>query len=449
MIHPREQDCDFPILLLCQRECLHMNRTACAYLTGVALLVLASGLPSFAFAGEVDEAFSSAASAQWPSIAVQRLPGDYAAPVHVTHAGDGSGRLFVVEKGGRIRIYRNGGILPTPFLDIADRVNARCGECGLLSVAFPPDYATGGYFFVYYTSNEDVADPEPYEEDNDTGNDTVVARFKVTGNLDLADPGSETRILVRNQPFTNHNGGQMAFGPDGYLYIGLGDGGGGGDPLDSGQRPDTWLGKILRIEVGATSTYAVPPDNPFVGSPTYLPEIWASGLRNPWRFSFDRATGDLFIGDVGQGKYEEIDFQPAASVGGENYGWNRMEGMHCDVSGCDTTGFVLPVAEYAHADNTGSDCSSVTGGAVYRGSFTSLEGIYFYADYCSGRIWGLQRNGGVWESSLLAETGLRIASFGEDEAGNLYVAELADANSIGHVYRIVDANAVYLPAVLQ
>jgi glucose/arabinose dehydrogenase len=339
-------------------------------------------------------------------------------PTHVTHAGDGTGRLFVTEKPGRIRVVRGGTLLVTPFLSITDRVRSAGGEQGLLSVAFPPGYEDKGYFYVDYTDND---------------GDTVVARYHLTADPDVADPGSEEVILTQTQPFGNHNGGQLAFGPDGYLYIGLGDGGGGGDPEGNAQDPTSLLGKLLRIDVeSGAMPYAIPSSNPYTETAQYENEIWALGLRNPWRFSFDGATGDLYIGDVGQNDYEEIDFQPASSGGGENYGWNIMEGMHCYSSAtCDQTGLVLPVVEYDHSVGC-----SVTGGMVYRGTGNpNMDGIYFYGDYCSGRIWGLFRQGGAWDESLLADTDLTISSFGEDEAGNLYVADFGR----GAVYQITEA----------
>jgi len=334
--------------------------------------------------------------------------------VHVTHAGDGSGRIFVVEQAGRIRILDNGVVLPTPFLDIASRV-ASAGEQGLLSVAFPPGYPAKRYFYVYYT-------PVP-------GDNTVVARYRATADNNIADNTSETIVLRVPQPFGNHNGGQLAFGPDGYLYIGKGDGGGGGDPLNSGQRTDTLLGKILRVDVeSGAATYAIPPDNPFVGIAGILPEIWAVGMRNPWRFSFDRGTGDLYIGDVGQGNFEEIDFQPAGSAGGQNYGWNLMEGDSCYPPGtvvCDRNGLALPVFVYSHA----LGCS-VTGGHVYRGSaIPSLQGVYLFGDLCTGRIWGIRKNGAAWDNAVLSDnTGLTITTFGEDESGNVYVVNYANGD---------------------
>ncbi len=362
--------------------------------------------------------------AQWPVIQVQRLASGVMQPTHVAAVPGGGGALWVVEQAGRIRVLRNGVVAAAPVLDIASRVSC-CGEQGLLSVAFPPGFASKRYFYVNYT--------------NRAGN-TVVARYRLTAN-DVADPASETVVLGVDQPFANHNGGQLAFGPDGFLYIGMGDGGSGGDPFGNGQSLGTLLGKILRIDVeSSTQPYAVPPSNPFVGRAGARGEIWASGLRNPWRFSFDRTTRDLYIADVGQNQFEEVNFQPASSAGGENYGWNVMEGEHCFGSAnCNQQGLVLPVAEYNHS----LGCS-ITGGFVYRGQrYPDLRGIYFYADYCSGRIWGLRRAGADWESQLLLETNLSISSFGEDEAGEIYIADQAG----GAVFALVGPDEDGIAAV--
>ncbi len=325
-------------------------------------------------------------------------------PTYLTHAGDD--RLFVVEQPGRIRIVQNGQLLDRPFLDLTGKVLSQGSEQGLFSVAFHPDYKANGQFFVDYTRLGDGA--------------TVIERYTVS-KLDpnQADGLSGKVILVIAQPEPNHNGGQLQFGPDGYLYIGMGDGGGEGDPhgaVGNGQNLKALLGKLLRIDVTNQDTYAVPASNPF-GT-----EVWAWGLRNPWRFSFDRATGDLYIADVGQDTYEEIDFQPASSKGGENYGWRIMEGMHCYVPevGCDGTGLVLPVAEYTHAEG---GCS-VSGGYVYRGQkYPALSGQYFFGDYCSGIIWSLQREGDQWQMAQRLDTDLRISSFGEDVNGEVYVID--------------------------
>ncbi|MER3418866.1 MAG: glucose dehydrogenase, partial [Chloroflexota bacterium] len=342
------------------------------------------------------------------------------APLFVTGAGDGSGSLFVVEQAGRIRIVRAGRLLATPFLDIADRVRSG-GEQGLLGLAFHPGFGPAeDRFYVNYT---------------DRAGDTVVSEFRRSADPDRADPATERVLLRIDQPFANHNGGMLAFGPDGYLYVGTGDGGSAGDPFDSGQRLDTLLGKLLRIdpEPGPAGPYTVPPDNPFVGSAGARGEIWAYGLRNPWRFSFDRRTGQLWIADVGQDRYEEVDRAPEGLGRGANYGWARMEGRHCYPSGesCGggSSGFVLPVAEYGHDQGC-----SVTGGYVYRGTaFPALGGVYLFGDYCSGRIWGLA-SGGPDEQApvLLLRSGRSISSFGEDDAGELYLTDLAD----GSVWRV-------------
>jgi glucose/arabinose dehydrogenase len=262
--------------------------------------------------------------------------------------------------------------------------------------------------------------------------DTVIARFRVTANPDIVDPASEQVLLTVEQPFANHNGGQLAFGPDGYFYIGLGDGGGAGDPFNNAQNPSALLGKMLRIEVSSnTGAYAIPADNPFIGNAAYRPEIWAVGLRNPWRFSFDRETGDLFIADVGESTYEEVNFQPAAGAGGANYGWHIMEGLHCyNAAFCDQTGLSLPVIEYEHVSG---NCA-ITGGYVYRGSlYPALRGVYLYGDFCSGRIWGLKLTGATAENRLLLESGMFISAFGEDEDGTIYVADHAS----GNIYKII------------
>jgi glucose/arabinose dehydrogenase len=362
--------------------------------------------------------------AGWPQISLSRVAVGFALPVHVTHAGDGSGRVFVVEQAGRIRILDNGVALPTPFLDLASVNPPRLvagGEQGLLSVVFPPGPGPKNHFYVNYTGIP-VA-PALVAP-------TVIARYSVSaGDPNVADPASEEVVLTIPQPFANHNGGQLAFGPDGYLYIGMGDGGSGGDPQNNGQTPGTVLGKLLRIDVeSGVQPYRVPLDNPFRLTAGYLPEIWALGLRNPWRFSFDRGTGDLYIGDVGQGAVEEVDFQPAGSLGGQNYGWNVMEGAGCfNGAACNPAGLTLPVATYDHSQGC-----SVTGGVVYRGSaLPALQGIYFYGDFCSGRIWGLRKKGAGWETAVLPVPGnppMNIATFGEDESGNVYVVNYANGD---------------------
>ncbi len=347
-------------------------------------------------------------------------------PVYLTHAGDGSGRLFVVEQQGRIRVIRNGLVQSTPYLDIAGPVLC-CGERGLLSAAFDPDYETNGTFYVNYTSDAG-------------GGDTVIARYQVANpSADVANVLTVTQLLVIDQPQSNHNGGQIQFGVnDDYLYIGMGDGGSGGDvgsghhePGGNAQWPGTLLGKMLRINVRGVPMYTVPASNPFTQTAGYRSEIWALGLRNPWRFSFDRATGDMFIGDVGQNAYEEISYQPASSAGGKNYGWRCKEGFHDYNMGdnCPNLTLTPPVAEYDHSLG-----SSVTGGYVYRGSdYPWLNGIYFYADYGSGRIWALEQTSpGVWVSTLKRDEDFSISSFGEDEAGELHVLGYSN----GRVYKL-------------
>ena len=337
-------------------------------------------------------------------------------PLAITNAADGTGRLFITEQGGAIRILVNGALLPDPFLDISGRISC-CGERGLLGIAFPPDYKNKRYFYVNYTNS---------------GGNTVISRFHVPlQSLNTADPNSEEIILTIAQPFSNHNGGHLAFGPDGYLYIGTGDGGSGGDPLNNAQSTGTLLGKMLRIDVeSGSSPYAIPPDNPYVGNASYRQEIWAVGLRNPWRYSFDQVEGHLFIADVVQNDYEEINFQSSQSSGGENYGWNIMEGTHCyNATTCNRSGLVIPVAEYDHD----LGCS-VTGGMVYRGAaYPELIGIYFFGDFCSGHIWGLKRSGDRWTDIQRIDTAFMISSFGKDEQGTVYLADY----KTGSIHRII------------
>ena len=329
-------------------------------------------------------------------------------PEGLENAGDGSGRLFVVEQGGLIKVFKDGAILPTPFLDLTQKVNC-CGERGLLGLAFHPDYPQNGYFYVDYTDKEGT---QLY---------TTIARFQVSGSdPNVADPNSEQRLLHIEQPYQNHNGGEIQFGPDGYLYIGMGDGGSEGDPDGRGQSLDTLLGKILRIDVNGSQPYAIPADNPFANGGG-LPEIWAYGLRNPWRFSFDRLNGDLYIGDVGQDAWEEVDYLPAGSPGGSNFGWNYYEGSH-PYRGSPPAGatFVMPVVEYSHELG-----KAVTAGYVYRGiALESWYGVYLYSDYASGLVWGLLRlPDGSWRNMQMYDTGRNVSSFGEDENGEIYLVD--------------------------
>lgn len=349
-------------------------------------------------------------------------------PLYLT-APVGDSRLFIIEQPGRIRVIENGNLLPTPFLDITDRISSG-GERGLLSVAFHPDYASNGFFFVNYT---------------DRNGDTRVERYSVSTDPNRADPASAKLILGVEQPFANHNGGLIVFGPDDMLYIGMGDGGSGGDPRGNGQNRGTLLGAMLRIDVDGGDPYAIPLDNPFVGVPGARPEIWAYGLRNPWRFAFDNEAGDLYVADVGQTEWEEVNVVPASEAG-MNYGWNIMEGTHCyESSTCDRQGLTLPVLEYGHqtevalADGTQHPTGcSVTGGYVYRGSqIPELRGTYFYADFCEGWIRGFRYEDGEateprgWDFGDIGN----ILSFGEDAEGELYVLS---AN--GRVYRVVSGD---------
>ncbi len=343
---------------------------------------------------------------------------DLSRPVHLTTPLDGSGRLFLVEQEGRIKIISGTSRPAHVFLDIRGRVRSRGNEEGLLSMAFHPDYRQNGFFFVNYTASSPSR--------------TVISKFRVSGqDPNQAEAHREERILEINQPYGNHNGGQIAFGADGYLYIGMGDGGSGGDPLGSGQNLKTLLGAMLRIDVNRKErgrSYAIPADNPFVGKSGIRAEIWAYGLRNPWRFSFDRLTGALYAGDVGQNQYEEISLIEK----GKNYGWNIMEGTHCYAppTQCNRNKLSLPLVEYDHGQGY-----SVTGGVVYRGEkIKSLVGTYLYGDFGSGKIWGLsQANNRVLKHRLLFQSNLNIASFGEDETGEVYIVGLA-----GRIYQIVE-----------
>lgn len=346
-------------------------------------------------------------------------------PVFVTHAGDGSGRLFIVERRGLIWVYDQGGTTEAqPFLDIRDRVSAAGQEQGLLGLAFDPVFAQTGAFFVNYT---------------DGRGDTTLSRFQLMADASgQADPGSEQILLTIDQPASNHNGGMLTFGPDGMLYMGTGDGGAANDRYGNGQNPATLLGKMLRLDVTSKpGSYVIPADNPWLAQDwngqDMRDEVWAVGLRNPWRYSFDRLTGDLWIGDVGQNVYEEIDFVAAGSAGGLNFGWPIMEGTHCfpDSANCDSAGLEIPVADYRH----GADGCSVTGGYVYRGAQVPvLNGVYLYSDYCSGNIWAIHpaESGSGWQNSLLTKAQATVSSFGEDEAGEIYVTDLAK----GTVFRL-------------
>ena len=338
-------------------------------------------------------------------------------PVQVTHAGDGSGRLFVVEQEGRILIIRDGAINELPFLDISRNVSC-CGEQGLLNVAFPPEYAVKQHFYVSYT---------------DVDGHTVISRFVTTADSDRADHETEEVLLVIEQPEGSHNGGTLAFGPqDGYLYLGSGDGGRPGRHAERAQDPGILLGKILRIDVeSGVRPYSIPPSNPFTGNDDIRDEIWATGLRNPWGFAFDKETGALYIPDAGHSSREEVNYQPAASAGGENYGWYAMEGNRCFESTslpCRAQEFTMPVAVY----NRPMGCV-VVGGVVNRGNQAPhLQGVFVYADFCVGRVWGLQRPNpdieDAWQNRLLFDLSVPVSSIGEDEEGNVYVVGYADGS---------------------
>jgi glucose/arabinose dehydrogenase len=328
-------------------------------------------------------------------------------------------RLFVTEGQGTIRIVNGDGKLAAdPLLDIKPQVLDK-GEMGLLGLAFHPDFKKSGYFYVNYI---------------DKGQNTIISRFKVSKQTGLADPASEKVLIKLKQPYPNHNGGILMFGPDGYLYIGLGDGGSSGDPDNRAQNKGDLLGKILRIDVDHGDPYATPASNPFKGQSAAKPEVWAYGLRNPWRLSFDRTTGDMFIADVGQNKYEEIDFQKASSKGGENYGWRCYEGLHeFNTEGCQPAGsYVAPILEYDHADKR----CSVTGGFIYRGTvYPAMQGKYFYADICGGQLYyAAPKKDGKWQETLAASTQLHISTFGEDAAGELYATDI----ETGKLYHLTD-----------
>jgi glucose/sorbosone dehydrogenase len=364
---------------------------------------------------------NSTAWAGPPQLVLRQVVSGLDRPVGLVEPGDS--RLFIVQQAGRIVIYDGVRVLATPFLDISSLITPGISgesERGLLGLAFHPHYAENGLFFVYYTASN---------------GDITLARYHVdNANRDRADASSGTIVLtISHSQFPNHNGGQLQFGPDGYLYLGPGDGGSGGDPFNHAQDRSQLLGKLLRIDVD-TLPYRIPPSNPFVNTPGARGEIWAFGLRNPWRFTFDRITHDLWIADVGQDLYEEVDFQPATSIGGENYGWRRMEGFHCfnPPTNCQDPSFTMPILEYSH---DAGDCS-IIGGYRYRGArYPRMSGIYFYGDYCTGTIWGAtQQSDGTWSSQKLLSSRLKISSFGEDMNGELYVIDLN-----GVVYQVTDS----------
>jgi uncharacterized protein (TIGR03437 family) len=345
----------------------------------------------------------------YPQIRLERVATTIRNCTDIQNAGDGSGRLFLVRQEGTIAVLRNGQLAERPFLDIRSKVSTG-GERGLLGLAFPPNYREKRWFYVNYTDRSGIS---------------IIARYQLLGSdPDVVDVASERIVLSIPQPFSNHNGGQLQFGPDGMLYIGMGDGGSANDPENHGQNRRSLLGKMLRIDTESNlSRYEIPPDNPFLNDPSTRPEIWALGLRNPWRFSFDRSTGDLYISDVGQNRLEEINFQPRSSRGGENYGWVTMEGNVCVRAGCNTQGLTLPIWTYPRSEGV-----SVTGGYVYRGD-------YYFGDFGTGKIWTLRKQGETWIHNLVFDGGnsFGVSTFGLDEAGEQYVANFRS----GEVFRMV------------
>jgi len=360
-----------------------------------------------------------------PDLSLELFADGFTRPIAVRNAGDGSGRLFVVEQAGRILIVDGGVVLASPFLDISNVVDSAGTEQGLLGLAFHPNFSSNGLFFVNYTYDPGAAPDR-----------TRVARYEVSAtNPNQADLSSALEILDFAQNGSNHNGGDMHFGPDGYLYIAVGDGGGAQDPDALAQDLSSVLGSMLRIDIDGGSPYAVPVGNPFDGVAGAAPEIWSYGLRNPWRFSFDRLNGDIFIGDVGQGAREEVNHQPASSDGGENYGWSCMEGdLAVNYNLCDGNPLTAPILVYNH----NPECS-VTGGYLYRGNIGGLHGRYVFGDYCSGRIWFAVPDSGNWVAAEWADTAFAISSFGEDEDGELYVTHLDE----GEVYRFESPSSIF------
>lgn len=355
-----------------------------------------------------------------PALDLQAFSSGYSNPVDIANCGDN--RLFIVERGGIIWVCdENGNKSVKPFLNITNKVYSVGSEQGLLGLAFHPDFKNNGYFYVNYINKQQ---------------NTTIARYSVSAtDSNKADKTTFLKLLNIKQPFSNHNGGCVKFGPDGYLYLSLGDGGSGGDPNNNAQNPNKLLGKILRIDVDNGSPYASPASNPFFNTPGYKKEIWALGLRNPWRFSFDRTTGDLYIGDVGQELWEEIDYQAAGDPGGENYGWRCYEGNHTyNTTGCGpSTDYDFPITEQSHS---GGDCA-IIGGFVYRGSlYPNMMGKYFYTDECGGKFRMLYFSG-TWQKVQLQQfQTFSYSSFGEDKDGELYVASLSD----GKIYHIIDTS---------
>jgi len=385
-----------------------------------------------------------------PAIDLKPIATGLAMPTTIVHAGDGSGRLFITLQAGQIMIHDGTGLLPTPFLDISTIISC-CGERGLLGLAFHPDYTMNGLFYVHYTNSD---------------GDVVIARYAVSGDPNRAQPSGTVLLTIPHRDGSNHNGGQLAFGPDGYLYIAVGDGGGAGDTANNAQNLGSLLGKILRIDVDGPPPYAIPPTNPFRGTSGARAEIWAYGLRNSWRFSFDRLTGDLFIGDVGQNAWEEINFQPASSPGGQNYGWRRMEGTHCfnpddpnkHPETCDKSGLTMPIAEYGNL-NVVKDGKgiSVTAGYVYRGkAMPPLQGAYVFGDWSRQFLqpeglllvaWPPKEKGAMWTIEDVEVVNMKfhsyVLAFAQDEDNELYVLvsdNTAPTRGIDKIYKIMPAD---------
>lgn len=390
---------------------------------GLVIFCMCLSIAVFANCGGVSKSPTPPAPSPGPSaspglpsnLSLSSVVSGLSVPTDLQSAGDGSGRLFVTEQVGLTRVIQNGALANAPFLDIRNKVTTQ-GEMGLLGLAFHPSFAQNGKFYVHY------------DRTNAAGAfQSVIAEYRV-GGAGQADPASERILLTVDQPqFTNHKGGQLAFGPDGFLYVALGDGGGKGDPSNNGQNPQTLLAKVLRIDIDTASNgrqYGVPVDNPFV-SGGGLPETWAWGFRNPFRFSFDRSTGRMFLGDVGENRFEEVDIVQR----GANYGWSTMEANHCfkPTTGCNETGLTMPIFEYDHSGEAG-----IIGGYVYRGSkITGLQGSYVFGDLSSGHIWALtETSPGNWSRTLLISSGKSITSFGQDQDGELYVLDAAGSVSL-------------------
>lgn len=350
---------------------------------------------------------AAVAAPVWPSLAATAAITGFVHPTNIVAPGDGSDRLFVTDQSGIIRLVKAGSLVATPALDIHDIVGSAATEQGLLGLAFPPGFAGKQYAYIYFTNR---------------AGSSYFYRIRVSAlDPDVFDRSTMQLILKVSHPFTNHYGGAMAFGPDGYLYLGIGDGGSEGDPGNRSQNLGVLLGKIMRLDVESTPAstgYRIPPTNPFVGRRGARPEIWAYGLRNPWRFSFDSATGDLWIGDVGQNSWEEVDRMTAGSRGW-NFGWSLYEGSHFYKAKAKLRGFAWPLAQYSHAEG-----EAVMGGYVYHGAaYPRMQGVYFFGDFGSGSIWGLQRSGGLWVRQLLLSTPYAISAFGVDDSGELWVTD--------------------------